>query len=175
MITPYPLEFPLLQYSQERDLRFYGEITYLIQEERSAVSCFKPPQTSLQCTREGSFFVPEKLGRNQRLRNRRTVDADEDPGCAFRSPMQSTGNELFAGSSFAQNEHGGICRRNFLHLLQDLAHGFTGTDNFFKHRRAIDFFPQNDFLVPAPLLLPLLIIDVGCRTVPADDLAVFVL
>src|SRR5215469_7830080 len=174
MITPHPLEFPLLQYSQKRDLRFYGEITYLIQEERSAVSCFKPPQTPLQCTREGSFFVPEKLGRNQRLRNGRTIDADEDSGCAFRSPMQSTSNQLFAGSRFAQNEHGGICRRNFLHLLQDLAHGFTRTDNFFKHRRAIDLLSQDEVLSPEPLLLLLLIVDVGYRYVPADDLARFV-
>src|SRR6516164_5717433 len=84
MITPHPLKFLLLQYPQERDLGFHREITDFIQEERSAVSCFKPPQTSLQCTREGSLFVPKKLGRNQRLRNRRTIDADEDSGCAFR-------------------------------------------------------------------------------------------
>src|SRR5215469_13502696 len=124
LITPHPLEFPLLQYSQERDLRFYGKIAYFIQKERSAVGGFKSPHPPLQCAGEGSLLVPEKLGSNQRLRNRRTVHTDEDSGCAFRSPMQSTSNQLFAGASFAQNEHGGICRRNFLHLLQDLAHGF---------------------------------------------------
>src|SRR5215469_17983317 len=154
LITPHPLEFPLLQYSQERDLRFYGKIAYFIQKERSAVGGFKSPHPPLQCAGEGSLLVPEKLGSNQRFWNRRTVDADEWSVRAFRLPIQRPGNQLFTGSSFPQNEHGGICRGNFLHLLQDLAHGFTRTDNFFKHRRAIDFFPQNDVLVPEPLLLP---------------------
>ena len=45
MITPHPLEFALLQHPQERDLRFHREVADLIQEQRPAVSSFKPPQT----------------------------------------------------------------------------------------------------------------------------------
>ena len=80
MIAPHPLEFAFLQHPQERDLRFHRKFADLIQEERPAVSRFKPPQTPLQCTGEGSLLVPEKLGRNQRLRNRGAVDADEGSG-----------------------------------------------------------------------------------------------
>src|SRR6516164_9292298 len=84
MITPHPFKFLLLQYSQERDLRFHGEITDFIQEERATIRGFKPTQPSLQRASEGSLFVPEKLGSNQRLRNRRAVDANKGPGGAFR-------------------------------------------------------------------------------------------
>jgi len=55
-----------------------------------------------------------------------------------------------------------------------LAHRLRGTDNFLKHRGAIDFLSQNEVLIPEPLLRPLLVVDVGCRHVPADDLAAFV-
>ena len=88
--------------------------------------------------------------------------------------MQRARNQLFARSGFAQNEDCRIRRRNLLHLLQHLAHRFRGTDNFLKHRRAIDFLSQNEVLVPEPLFRPLLVVDVGCRDVPADDPAVFV-
>ena len=102
MITAHPLEFPLLQYPQERDLRFHREIANFIQEERAAVSGFKPSHTPLQCAGESSFLVPEKLGSDQRLRNRRTVDADEGSVGTFRSSMQRASNQLFAGSRLPQ-------------------------------------------------------------------------
>src|SRR5215471_630266 len=47
MIAPHPLEFPLLQHPQERDLHFHRKFADLIQEERPAVSRLKPPQASL--------------------------------------------------------------------------------------------------------------------------------
>src|SRR5215469_6881662 len=36
------------------------------------------------------------------------------------------------------------------------------------------FLSELDVLVAEPLLFPLLIVDVGCRGVPADDLAAFI-
>jgi hypothetical protein len=80
MIAAHTLEFSLLQHPQERDLRFHCEFADLVQEERPALSGFKPPQTPLQCASECSLFMPEKFGRDQRLRNRRAVDADEGAG-----------------------------------------------------------------------------------------------
>src|SRR6516165_12100346 len=59
-------------------------------------------------------------------------------------------------------------------MFQKLAYGFRRADNFVEHRRAIDFLPQNEILVPELLFHPLAVLDVGCRHVPADDLAVFV-
>src|SRR5215469_1207769 len=96
MIAPHPLEFPVLQHPQERDLRFHWEFADLIQEERPAVSRLKPPQASLQCAGECSLFVPEEFGRDQRLRNRRAVDAEEGAGCTFRSLMQRSRDQFLS-------------------------------------------------------------------------------
>src|SRR5262249_52516671 len=99
---------------------------------------------------------------------------DEGPAGAFRSAMQSTGNQLFTGSGLAQNEDGGIGSCNFLYLLQHLPHGLARTDNFLKHRRAIDFLSQHKILVAQLIFHLPTIIDIGCGHVPADDLALFI-
>src|SRR5215467_1995503 len=104
IIAPHTLEFSFLEDPEERDLRFHREIADLIQEERPAVSRLKPPQASLQCAGECSSLVPEKLGTDQRLRNRRAVDADEGTGCALRSLMQRSRDQFLARTGFAQNE-----------------------------------------------------------------------
>src|SRR6516162_9653512 len=107
MIASHPLKFFLLQYPKERDLGLHGEVTDFIQEERATVSGFKSPHPPLECAGEGSLFMAEELGSNQRFWNRRTVNADKRSVYAFRSPMQGTRNQLFAGSGFAQNKDGG--------------------------------------------------------------------
>ena len=43
MITPHPLELPLLQHAQKRDLSFHREITDFIQEERATVRASNLP------------------------------------------------------------------------------------------------------------------------------------
>src|SRR5215472_7097026 len=59
-------------------------------------------------------------------------------------------------------------------MSQKLAHRFRRADDFVEHRRAINFLPQNEVLVPELLFHPLSVVDVGCCHVPADDLAIFV-
>ena len=70
-------------------------------ERRTAVGGFEPPQTPLQCSGEGTFFVPEKLGGNQRLRDRGAVNPHEGPGSALGPLMQRTRHQLPA--FFAKN------------------------------------------------------------------------
>src|SRR5215469_16269583 len=101
MITPNPLKLSLLQYAQERDLCLHREFADFIQKQRTAIGSFKPPHPALQSPREGTFFVPEKLGSNERLWNRGAVDLHKGPACAFRSPVQGTRYQLFSGSGFA--------------------------------------------------------------------------
>src|SRR5215471_14900228 len=174
MITAHPLKFLLLQYPQERDLGLHREFADFIQKQRTAIRSFKPPHPPLQCAGEGSLFMSEELGSNQRLRNRSAIDLYEGPVCAFRSPMQGTRYQFFTGSGFAQNEDRRIRRRNLLHLLKQLAHGFRGTDNFLKHRRAIDFLSQYEVLIVKSFFRLLTVIDVSYCSVPANDLAALV-
>jgi hypothetical protein len=69
----------------------------------------------------------------------------------------------------------GAVAKELLYLLEYLPHGFAGTDDLFKHRRAIDFLAQNEILVAESLFRFLLIVDIGGRRVPADNPAAVVL
>jgi len=60
--TPSSFKFPFLQHTQERNLRLCGKITDLIQEDRSAIGRFEPPQATLNGAGEGAFLMTEKLG-----------------------------------------------------------------------------------------------------------------
>src|SRR5579863_9023974 len=174
MIASYALKLTLLQHAQERDLRLHREIADFIKEKCPAVSGFEPPHASLQGTREGALLVSEKLRGNQRLRDGRTVHADERSRCAVRSTMERTSNQFFTRSGFAEDESGRIRWRYFCHLLQHLPHGFTRTDNFLKHRGAVDLFTQSKVLVLEALLSQLAILYVGSRRIPANNPALFV-
>src|ERR1700744_2972907 len=136
MITSHSLKLALLQHAQQCDLSVHREIADFIEEERPAVSGFKPPNKSLQGASEGAFLVPEKLRGNQRLRDGRAVHADERSLCAVRSPMERTRNQFFPRSGFAKDENGRIRRRSLFYLSQHLSHGFARTDNLLKHREA---------------------------------------
>src|SRR5215469_2774489 len=115
--------------------------------------------------------MSEELRSNQRFRNRGAVDLHKGSICAPRPPMKRTCNQLFACSGFAQNEDGRIRGCDFLYLPQYLLHGFARTDNFLKYRGAVDLLPQYKVLVLEPLFGRFLVIDAGCRGVPANDLA----
>src|SRR5215470_13109706 len=105
MITPNPLKFPLLQYTQERDLRLHRKFADFVQKQRAAISGLEPSDSPLQCASERSLFMSEEL----------------------------TGNQFFAGSRFAQNENRRIGRCDFLNLPQNLAHRFAGSDDLLEH------------------------------------------
>src|SRR5580692_11374658 len=174
MITSHSLKLALLQHAQQRDLGVHREIADFIEEERPAVSGFKPPHTPLQGAREGAFLVPEKLRGNQRLRDGGAVHADEGSRCAVRSPMEGASYQFLARSGFAQDQNGRIRWRNFCHLLQYLTHRFARTDDLLKHRETIDFFAQHNVLVLEALLSQFAILDVCSRSIPAHEASLFV-
>src|SRR5215472_10480657 len=118
MITPHSLKLLLLQHPQECDLCLHREFADFIEEQRTSVSGLKPPYAPLQSPRESSLLVAEKLGSNQRLRNRRTIDANECSVRALRPAMQRTRNQFLASAGFTQNENRRIGRCDLLYLLQ---------------------------------------------------------
>jgi hypothetical protein len=52
--------------------------------------------------------VAEELGEEERLDERRAVDADERARRAFARAMERLGNELLAGAALAADEHGAV-------------------------------------------------------------------
>src|SRR5690242_16615199 len=105
MIASHSLEFALLQYAEQCNLRLHGKIADLIQEKRSAMCRLESANPSLQRARERASLVPEKFRRNQSLRNGCAVHANKDSRRTIRTPGQSTRNHFFAGAGFAQYQN----------------------------------------------------------------------
>jgi hypothetical protein len=55
------LDFTLLQHSQECDLDFLWQISYLVQENGPTVRRFKTPQAPLRSASEGALLVAEEF------------------------------------------------------------------------------------------------------------------
>src|SRR5438105_891867 len=61
-----------------------------------------------------------------------TVHFYESPRPARAKIMDSTRNQLFSGTRFTINQHGGICRRHSLNLPQDTTEYGALADDLFK-------------------------------------------
>jgi hypothetical protein len=71
---------------------------------------------------ECSFFISEELALVHIVRNRRANQKYQRFIIAPATPMQFSRNKLFSGTSLAQDQHGGICRRNHPDLFDDLSY-----------------------------------------------------
>jgi hypothetical protein len=70
--------------------------------------------------REGPALVAEELGLEQRLRQRRAVDADERAGVARALVVDEVRDALLPGAALAGDEHGALGGRHALGGLQEL-------------------------------------------------------
>ena len=66
------------------------------------------------------FSCPKSFALEQRLGKRRTIDLDERPMAAPRTLVNGTGDQLFTGPAFTDDEHGRVGGR---HLRRGLKHG----------------------------------------------------
>ena len=62
--APNALELPLLEHSQQCDLRFHGKLADLVEKDRTVVRCFKATHAPLQSAGECAFLVSEQFGRD---------------------------------------------------------------------------------------------------------------
>ena len=70
-------ELMLLQHTQQTILAVRGKIPNFIEENRSPFGKLETSQSLLERSSESAFFVAEELRGDQRLRDRRTIDADK--------------------------------------------------------------------------------------------------
>src|SRR5438445_5911690 len=68
-----PFKLAFLQNTEQRDLRFQGEIAHFIEEKCPAFCQFKPAKPPLNCSRECSFLVAKQLRHDQRRGDRRAI------------------------------------------------------------------------------------------------------
>src|SRR5260370_21452860 len=85
--------------------------------------------------------------------------------------MYGASDQLFSRSSFSRNQDGRIGRRNFRHLPQHSPQSFGGANDLLKHRRVLDFLSQRDVFAARSFFVPLAIVDIGSRRIPANDLS----
>ena len=59
--APDAFEFPLLEHSQQGNLRLHGKLADLVEKDRTAARCFKAARAPLQSAGERAFLVPDAV------------------------------------------------------------------------------------------------------------------
>ena len=101
-----PSERPLLKHAEQLHLGGRLHFGDLVEEERSPVRQLEAAQAPLRGARKRPFFVAEDLALEQRLRNRRAVDAHVRVRRARAQFVDRLRDELLAGPRLARDEHG---------------------------------------------------------------------
>src|ERR1700757_538277 len=129
---------------------------------------------TLQSAGEGSLFMPEQFRSNQRLGNRSTIDADEGSPRALGLPVDCTRNQFFAGPRLAGEENGGVRRCDLGHGRKHGPQGRRGTHDLLEHRSLINLLTEYYILTLESLFRLLAIVDIGCGSVPPDDVSLLI-
>ena len=119
LVSPHTFELPLLKHSQQGDLRFLGQLSDFIQKDGPAVGRLEPTEASLERSGERALFMPEQFRRNQRLRNRGAIDANERTTRPPGAIMDRTGDELFTRSGLTLDQNRRVGRRHFRDVIQN--------------------------------------------------------
>ena len=115
-----PLEFLLLQNTQQLRLQFERNIADLIQEQRAAIRRFETAQLLRHRARKGPFFMAEELALQESQRNRRAVQSYERPVPALAVGVNGLRDEFFTRARFALDENGRVGWGDRPNLIQDL-------------------------------------------------------
>src|SRR5574344_127043 len=106
----------VLQRSQQLGLHGERHVTDLIQEQGSAVSLGQQPGLRLQGAGKGSLLITKQLALDQIFGDGGAVDGDEGTRRPRRLFRQQSGDDLFPGTCFAEDQH----RQRMLARLTDL-------------------------------------------------------
>ncbi len=134
LIAAHTFDFALLQHAQQGDLNVRRKVANFVQEDRTAICRLEASEMALRGARESAFFMAEELRRDERSRDCAAIDADKGTRRSLGTPVDSAGNEFFARSCLAQDEHGRVRERHFVDRSKHLAQRLRGADDFIKHR-----------------------------------------
>ena len=105
LLAADPVEFALLQHAQQLGLRCAVQIADLIQENGAAVGQFELPAAQAGRAGERSLFVAEQLAFEQFGWDRGAIHLHERAGGERALAMDVSGQQLLAGSGFADQQH----------------------------------------------------------------------
>src|SRR5208283_1077624 len=98
-------DFFLLKHAKKFGLKRRGRLGYLVEKQCSPIRADKKTGLILLSVRECPLGITEKFGFGQVLRNRAAIERDERAAFSGSQLVERTGDELFAGSAFALNDH----------------------------------------------------------------------
>ena len=134
-VRPDAGERALLQEAQQLHLKRHREVADFIQEQRATVRRLRAPDAALAGVGERPLLVSEKLGLDQRLRQRRTVERDKWLVLAQGQALQRAGDQLLARAARATDQHRRVRRRHLTDLLIHRAHFAAVADDVARRIR----------------------------------------
>ncbi len=117
------LEHALLQDPQQLHLHGDAHVADLVEEQRAALGDLEAPLARGDGTGERALLVTEQLGLEQVGGNRAAVDRDERAVAARAELMNGARGDFLAGAGFAEQQNGGVVRRDLADEGGDAADG----------------------------------------------------
>ena len=108
-----------MQDAQQLDLKGRRGVADFIEQQGAAIGTLEQPDVILMSAGEGAAFVPEQLGLQQGVGQRRAVLHDEGIARARAGVMDGPGQQLFARPRLAQQQHRQIVARDPCGQLAD--------------------------------------------------------
>ncbi len=119
-VASNPLERAVLDRTQDFLLHGKRGRGDLVKEQGAAVRRLEPSGAAANSAGESTGLMPEQLGIQQRLRQRRAVELDEGAIPAGREIGKTVGNQLLAGAALADDQDRAIERGKARHMSQHL-------------------------------------------------------
>src|SRR5215467_551336 len=121
-LAPDPANHAVLENAEILHLQSRAHLRDLVEEDGAAVGQLEETRLTLVRAGEGPFFVAEELALHQRLGDGRAVDGDERPLTPIAHLMNGPGDQLFARSRLAGDQHRGVAGPGQLDQPIDLLH-----------------------------------------------------
>src|SRR3972149_5307879 len=143
-----PLKLPLLEKPEELRLNLRRDVSHLVEEESPTIGQLDLALFELMGPSKSPALVAEKLALQQLLRESQAVNGDEGLRAPGAPVTNGAGEELLAGSAFAQEQNGGVARCGLLGHIDGLIHAGALTHNqpiaiarLFREDRNFSFQP----------------------------------
>ena len=139
-------KFLFLKDAQERDLHFRRQFADFIEENRSAIRCFKPSDPLLQRSGERPLFVAEQLARDEFRRQRRTIHFDQSTPGSRRPPVDGVRDKLLSSARLSGDQHGRVGRGHAINGSQYIPQRLRRADDFLEYGSLNNFVLQQTIL-----------------------------
>src|SRR5438445_9524143 len=110
-------ELPILKQLQQFRLKRKIQFGNLIEKKTAAMGQFDASRFRSVGAGEGAFFISEELTFEQSAWDGGAIDFYEGAGAAGRARVDHAGDDVFAGTAFALDQHGDVGAGEFVHAF----------------------------------------------------------